>query len=66
MTNILSPAGSFAQRIRAGATGKQAVSMGLATEADLEEMAKAWEEWASAEDACFGELSSALLPAFTR
>ena len=44
-----------------GEVGKKALSMGIATTADLEEMAKAWEEWAAAEDACYASLHGEVL-----
>ena len=52
---------SWAERIRSGGVGKKALEMNLATKTELEEMAKAWEEWAVTEDACFGCLHGEIL-----
>ena len=52
---------SWAQRIRTGGVGQKARSMGIATEAELEDMAKAWEEWAVTEDACYACLHGEIL-----
>ena len=59
LTNTLGT--SWAKRIRTGSIGKKALSMGIVTEADLENMAKAWEQWAVAEDACFACLHGEIL-----
>ncbi|KAK5173334.1 uncharacterized protein LTR77_002015 [Saxophila tyrrhenica] len=52
---------SWASRARTGEVGKKALSMGLATKDELEEMAKAWEAWAVAEDGCFALLNGEIL-----
>lgn len=52
---------SWAKRTRSGEIGKKALEMGLATQEELEEMARAWEEWSVAEDAWFGCLHGQVL-----
>ena len=41
--------------------GKKALEMGLATTAELEDMARAWEEWVETEDACYASLHGEVL-----
>lgn len=44
------------ERILSGRIGKAGLESGLTTESDLEEMAKAWEEWEKRDDANVGML----------
>ncbi len=44
---------SWADRVRLSAYATQAVEYGLSTQAELEELATAWREWADAPDALF-------------
>jgi SAM-dependent methyltransferase len=53
--------GSMAERIREGGMRKKAMEMGLCTAGDLESMAKAWEDWAKAEDGCHGSMHGEIL-----
>lgn len=54
LTDLFWTGTSFAHRARAGALHKKALEMGIATADELEEMAKAWEQWMEAEDGWFG------------
>jgi hypothetical protein len=47
--------------IRGGRIRQKVLELGLATEDDLEEMAKAWEEWQEREDAIVGMMHGELL-----
>lgn len=53
--------GTMADRTSNGDTGKKALAAGLVTEGDLEEMAKAWQQWVDAEDGWFGCLHGEVL-----
>lgn len=49
------------QQLRGGSLREKALKFGLGTESDLEEMAKAWEEWAEREDASLASMNGELL-----
>jgi hypothetical protein len=51
----------MAERVRGGRLRKAGLESGLATESDLEEMAKDWEEWAGRDDANLGMLHGEIL-----
>lgn len=53
--------GMMAVRMRTGALRDKALANGMATEADFEEGAQAWEEWAKAVDASFGCMHGEIL-----
>ncbi|KAK3643064.1 hypothetical protein LTR56_010438 [Elasticomyces elasticus] len=53
--------GTMAERIKKGGMRDKALQMGIATEADCENMAQAWEKWQAAEDACHGSLHGEIL-----
>ncbi|KAK4541537.1 hypothetical protein LTR36_007834 [Oleoguttula mirabilis] len=53
--------GAMGERIKSGAMRKKASELGLATEAELDEMGKAWDEWVATEDACFGLMNGEIL-----
>ena len=40
---------------------KQALEMGLVTEADLDDIVKDWNEWIATEDGCLGCLQGEIL-----
>jgi hypothetical protein len=48
-------------QLRGGGLREKALRLGLGTEDDLEEMAKAWEEWAKADDANLAMLNGEIL-----
>lgn len=55
---------AMAERVRGSAAArvrKVALESGLATEGDLEEMAKAWEEWEERDDANLGMLQGEII-----
>jgi len=47
--------------LRGGSLREKALKFGLGTDGDFEEMAKAWEEWASREDASLAMLQGEIL-----
>ena len=53
--------GTMAERIRNGEMRKKALDMGIANEADLKGMAKAWDVWVETSDACFGCMHGEIL-----
>ncbi|KAK5747512.1 hypothetical protein LTR17_000153 [Elasticomyces elasticus] len=53
--------GTMAERIKKGGMRDKALQMGIATEADCENMAWGWEEWQGAEDACHGMMHGEIL-----
>ncbi|KAK1077943.1 hypothetical protein LTR33_007659 [Friedmanniomyces endolithicus] len=52
---------TMAERCRRGGGRDKALELGIATEADFEEMAEAWAEWQAAEDACHGMMHGEIL-----
>jgi hypothetical protein len=48
-------------QLRGGGLREKALKFGLGTENDLEEMAKAWEEWASRDDALLAMLQGEII-----
>lgn len=40
---------------------KKAIELGIVTETDLDDIAKAWDEWIATEDACFGLMNGEVL-----
>ncbi|KAF7546298.1 hypothetical protein G7046_g9337 [Stylonectria norvegica] len=53
--------GAMAERIRGGNMRFKAVEMGIATEEDIETMAKAWEEWSEIGDASLGIMNGEVI-----
>lgn len=53
--------GTLAERARNGGMRKKALEMGIATEASLDAMAQAWDEWVETEDACIGCMHGEIL-----
>ena len=51
----------MAERVRHGGMRQKGLEMGIATEADLKEMAGAWDEWVATEDACLGCMHGEIL-----
>jgi hypothetical protein len=51
----------MASRLREGGIRKKAIDMGIATEADIDEMAAAWEEWIKTPDAVHGSMHGEIL-----
>ena len=58
---MLSLAQGLCDPLRAGSLREKALKLGLCTENDLEEMAKAWEEWAKRDDASLAMLHGEIL-----
>lgn len=52
---------TMAERARKGPMRQKAVVMGLATERDMDDMARAWEEWIRTEDATLGMMHGEVL-----
>jgi len=52
---------TMAERCRRGGGRDKALELGIATEADFEEMAEAWAEWQATEDACHGMMHGEIL-----
>ncbi|KAK0921270.1 hypothetical protein LTS16_004903 [Friedmanniomyces endolithicus] len=52
---------TMAERCRRGGGRDKALELGIATEADFEEMAEAWAEWQAAEDAYHGMMHGEIL-----
>ncbi|KAI7280538.1 hypothetical protein KC345_g4688 [Hortaea werneckii] len=52
---------TMAKRVRHGGMRQKGLEMGIATEADLKEMAEAWDEWVAIEDACLGCMHGEIL-----
>lgn len=57
----MSIGGSLAERVRNGGMRKKAIELGIVTETDLDDIAKAWDEWIATEDACFGLMNGEVL-----
>ncbi|OQO09055.1 hypothetical protein B0A48_05946 [Cryoendolithus antarcticus] len=53
--------GTFRDRIISGSMRTTALELGIASEAEMDEMAKEWERWMANEDACSGSLHGELL-----
>ncbi|OQO07519.1 hypothetical protein B0A48_07216 [Cryoendolithus antarcticus] len=53
--------GTFRDRIRGGAMRSKALELGIASEAEMEEMAREWERWIENVDGCCGSLHGELL-----
>lgn len=51
----------MAERVRTGEMRKKALEEKVATEAELDAMAEAWDEWIAAEDGCLGCLNGEIL-----
>lgn len=51
----------MAERVRHGGMRQKGLEMGIATEADLKEMAEAWDEWVATENACLGCMHGEIL-----
>ena len=58
---IVPPAQTLCDQLRRGSLREKALRLGLGTENDLEEMAKAWEEWAKRDDASLALLHGEIL-----
>ena len=58
---VFSLAQGLCSQLRGGALREKALKFGLGTENDLEEMAKAWEEWAMRDDASLAMLHGEIL-----
>ncbi|KAH9827392.1 Methyltransferase domain [Teratosphaeria destructans] len=52
---------TMAERLRDGPLGRKAVEIGVASEEDVEAMARAWEEWITTEDACYSSMNGEIL-----
>lgn len=61
LTAVLSVAQGLCSTLRKGALREKALKFDLATENDLEEMAKAWEEWAEKDEAILAMLQAEIL-----
>ena len=58
---VFSLAQGLCDQLRGGSLREKALKFGLGTENDLEEMAKAWEEWAKKDDASLAMLHGEIL-----
>lgn len=58
---VFSLAQGLCDQLRGGSLREKALKFGLGTENDLEEMAKAWEEWAKRDDASLAMLHGEIL-----
>lgn len=61
LTTMLSLGQALVDRVREGPMRERGLKAGLATEADLEEMAEAWEEWIGREDASVAMMSGEII-----
>jgi SAM-dependent methyltransferase len=61
LTAVLSLAQGLCEPLRRGSLHEKALKFGLGTENDLEEMAKAWEEWGKRDDASLAMLHGEIL-----
>lgn len=52
---------SFRDRIKSGEMRKKALELGLATEAELDEMGAEWQRWMDTEDAVCGTIHGQIL-----
>ena len=58
---MFSPAQGLCDQLKGGSLRENALKFGLGTESDFEEMAKAWEEWATRDDASLAMLHGEIL-----
>jgi hypothetical protein len=58
---VFSLAQGLCDQLRGGSLREKALKFGQGTENDLEEMAKAWEEWAKRDDASLAMLQVEIL-----
>jgi len=57
----MSTANTAASRIRSGGMSQKAVDLGLATDADFEQMARDWEAWAEKEESIYASMHGEIL-----
>jgi hypothetical protein len=61
LTITMFSAQAMVERVRGGRLREVGLKSGLVTENDLEEMAKAWEEWAERDDASLAMMHGEIL-----
>jgi hypothetical protein len=61
LTMTMFSAQAMVERVRGGRLREVGLKSGLVTENDLEEMAKAWEEWAGRDDASLAMMHGEIL-----
>ncbi|CAM1501186.1 Fc.00g103480.m01.CDS01 [Cosmosporella sp. VM-42] len=54
-------AGAMAERLRTGHMRGKSLELGIATEAEISQMADAWEEWAGTDDASLGIMNGEII-----